>query len=98
MLRARKLSDNPLSDDDSNTTAWQTSSGGTFVEPVQRPSLRSRTVTLEISLSRANYKLLEVLYDDVAAYASRLIASHVTGLVKSAEHNAKEKSKHDNAS
>lgn len=42
-------------------------------------------------MPRADYKLLEVLHDDVASYVSALVQSHVRGLRKSAEHNKKVK-------
>lgn len=75
----------------SQGTQWLTANGGVFIEPVQRPDLDNPTVTLHVTISRAHYKLLEVLFDDVAAYASRLLTTHAAGLVKSAAHNAKQK-------
>lgn len=84
-LRAKKLSATDTE------TQWVTSSGGVFTEPVQRPSLTAQQVTILVHLPRADYKLLEVLQDDVARYVSTLVQSHVRGLRKSAEHNKKVK-------
>lgn len=80
-IRDRKVSS------DATGTVWRTSSGGTFSEPVQRPVAESGEVTLSVRLPASDYKILEVLYDDVATYVARLTNSHVRGLVKSAEHN-----------
>lgn len=68
-------------------TAWVTRNGGMFIEPVHRPD----DFTLSITLSPADYKLLEVLHDDVAAYIHRLVVTHVSGLRKSAQINAQRK-------
>lgn len=84
-LRAKKLTATDTE------TQWVTSSGGVFTEPVQRPSLTAQQVTLQVNMPRADYKLLEVLHDDVASYVSALVQSHVRGLRKSAEHNKKVK-------
>jgi hypothetical protein len=84
-LRARRAGG------DSSQTAWHTANGGLFIEPIERPDSDDKEITLTISLSKSHYKLLEALYDDVPAYISRLTDSHVCGLIKSADYNAKTK-------
>lgn len=90
-LRTRRVTQSPLGATPEGGTTWQTGSGGVFVEPVQRPALNTRTVTLTVTLDRNAYKLLEVLHDDVASYLSRLLASHVKGLITSSHINAERK-------
>lgn len=85
-LRARRAGG------DSRETSWVTARGGLFIEPIARPETDAENkVTLSLTLSKSHYQLLEALYDDVPAYASRLLTSHVRGLIKSAEHNATRK-------
>ena len=70
---------------------WDTGRGGLFIEPIERPEKDAKDVTVTITIPIALYKVLEVLCDDVPAYTSRLLTSHVRGLIKSAEYNAKQK-------
>jgi hypothetical protein len=72
-------------------SSWLTGNGGLFVEPIQRPDLDSHDVTLHVTISTKDYRVLEVLHDDVSVYISKLIASHTRGLIKSARYNAKQK-------
>lgn len=69
------------------TTRWKTSSGGFFVEPIQRPDKNVTDVVIMVHMSRSAYRVLELLFDDVSAYIARLLESHVNGLVKSAKLN-----------
>lgn len=76
---------------DSNGTFWATRNGGLFFEPIQRPVTDGDTVEITVRVSRAHYKIMEVLFDDVGSYISRIINSHARGLIASAQHNAKRK-------
>src|ERR1700744_171856 len=71
-------------------TAWQTRSGGYFIDPIQRLAPDATHPSLTNNVSKADYKVLELLHDDVASFIERLVASHVTGLRKSAAYNRKQ--------
>jgi hypothetical protein len=63
-------------------------SGGVFVEPVQRASPGESVVAVTVLLPRAEWLLLERLFDDVPGYVTRLVAGHVRGLKKSSAYNS----------
>jgi hypothetical protein len=62
----------------------------TLGETVDHQELRVSTHS-RVILSRADFLLLELLFDDVGVYITNLVASHVRGLRKSAKHNAEVK-------
>lgn len=70
-------------------TAWFTKAGALFIETAQRPEGNTRV--LEITLNPKDYRLLEVLHDDVATFIEKLVTSHCAGLRKSYEYNKRQK-------
>lgn len=70
-------------------TAYLTRAGSLLVETAQRPGGDKRE--LVVTLSPKDYRLLEVLHDDVATYIHRLIESHCVGMRKSIKHNNERK-------
>lgn len=72
-----------------NGTAYLTKAGSLLVETAQRPEGDERE--LLITLSPKDYRLLEVLHDDVGAYIQRLIETHCAGMRKSINYNNERK-------
>lgn len=68
-----------------------TRAGALLIETAQRPDDEAGEVTFTLTIPTRDYRLLEVLQDDVTAYITKLVASHVIGLRKSHEYNAQQK-------
>lgn len=67
--------------------AYLTRRGALLLETAQRPEPVNGERQLTITLSDKDYRLLEVLHDDVASYIQRLIVSHCKGRRKSITYN-----------
>src|ERR1700731_3798318 len=72
-------------------TAWMTRAGALLIETAQRPEDVNGEGTLSLTLPTRDYRLLEVLQDDVTAYIEKLVSSHIVGRRKSLEYNAQQK-------
>jgi hypothetical protein len=78
-------------------TVSLTRRGALLLETAQQPESMNGERQLTIGLSEKDYRLLEVLHEDVAAYIRKLVVSHCDGRRKSIAYNNKSKeANHDN--